>query len=267
MLVYLYGLMAMLGLALLIWVISVYKHNASIVDSFWSLFFLLGSLVYLWSQQTITVQQFVLLSLVTIWSLRLTIYISWRNHGKPEDSRYQDIRQRYSPNFAIKSLFIIFFFQAVLAWIISMPLWTVFTHSGEVGVIDIVAVMLWIVGMFFEVTGDAQMASFKKTSASKNGAVMNRGLWKYTRHPNYFGEFCIWWAYYLVAVSAGYWWTLPAPLIMSWLLLKFSGVALLEGEIIHRRPAYKEYMQKTNAFFPWLPRDKASIANAKEYQS
>jgi len=253
-----YGLIAMLLLAVFSWLISISINNASIVDSFWSIFFLLGSVVYLWPVELLTLQQSVLLLLVTIWSLRLSLYITWRNHGKPEDSRYQDIRARYSPNFALKSLFIIFIFQAVLAGFISLPLWYVFMHSADFGWVDILAVALWITGMFFEVIGDAQMASFRKSSASQNGEVMDRGLWRYTRHPNYFGEACIWWAYYLIAVSAGGWWTIVAPIAMTWLLLKFSGVALLESEIVHRRPAYREYMQRTNAFFPWPAREKVS---------
>jgi len=253
-----YGVIAMLILAFFCWHLSVRINNVSIVDSFWSIFFLLGSVVYLWPNEAITQQQWVLLLLVIIWSLRLSFYITWRNHGEPEDSRYQDIRARYSPNFAMKSLFIIFIFQAVLAGFISLPLWFVFTHPSGFGIIDMLAVALWMTGMFFEVVGDAQMASFRKSNASQNGEVMDRGLWRYTRHPNYFGEACIWWAYYLFAVSAGGWWTIVAPITMTWLLLKFSGVALLEGEIVHRRPAYREYMQRTNAFFPWASRDKVS---------
>lgn len=261
---YLYGLLAMTILAVLIWLVSVKQQNASIVDSVWSLFFLLGSIVYLWPNEMITFQQIILLSLVAIWALRLSLYITWRNHGKPEDSRYQAIRAKYSPGFALKSLFIIFIFQALLAGFISLPLWFVFTHASDFGLVSSLAVMLWIAGMFFESVGDAQMAGFKKSNASRIGGVMDRGLWRYTRHPNYFGEFCIWWAYYFFAVSAGGWWTLPAPIVMSWLLLKFSGVALLESEIVHRRPAYRSYMQNTSAFFPWPPKKNTSVVDASE---
>ncbi len=261
---YFYGLLAMIVLALLTWVISVRKKDASIVDSFWSIFFLLGSIVYVWPNEVLSVQQLVLILLVTVWALRLSLFITWRNHGKPEDTRYQDIRARYAPNFAFKSLFIIFIFQALLAGFISLPLWFVFTRPADFGLLDIAGIALWVVGMFFEVIGDAQMASFRKSTASQNGEVMDQGLWHYTRHPNYFGESCIWWGYYLFALSAGGWWTILAPVAMTWLLLKFSGVALLESDIVHRRPAYREYIKSTSAFVPWPPANDANTAVAEE---
>jgi steroid 5-alpha reductase family enzyme len=258
--VYLQGLAVMLSLAVITWIVSVRKHDASIVDSIWSVFFLLGSAVYLVSSGTFSTQQIVLFVLVTIWALRLSIYITLRNHGKPEDSRYRDIRERYSPHFALKSLFIIFIFQALLAGFVSLPLWYVFTHATDFGVIDILAVSLWSIGMFFETVGDIQLSSFRKSEASRNGGVLDHGLWRYSRHPNYFGEACIWWAYYLFAFSAGGWWTIVAPILMTWLLLKFSGVMLLEKDIVNRRPSYREYIKNTSAFIPWPPKnlDKSS---------
>jgi steroid 5-alpha reductase family enzyme len=257
---YLQGLLVMLSLAVITWIISVRKHDASIVDSIWSVFFLLGSVVYFISSSSYSVQQIVVLALVVIWALRLSIYITLRNHGKPEDSRYRDIRERYSPYFALKSLFIIFIFQALLAGFISMPLWYVFTHPADFDVVAALAVSLWFIGMFFEMVGDMQLANFKRSEASRNGGVLDHGLWRYSRHPNYFGEACIWWAYYLFAVSAGGWWTIPAPILMTWLLLKFSGVVLLEKDIVNRRPSYREYIKNTSAFIPWPPKkfDKSS---------
>lgn len=261
---YVHGLLAMLILAFVIWLVSIKKNDVSIVDSVWSVFFLLASVVYLWPFQSLSFQQTVLFVLVTIWALRLSAYITWRNHGKEEDSRYQAIRARYSPNFAFKSLFIIFIFQAVLAAIIALPLWYVFTHNTAFGLMDVAGIALWLLGMFFEVVGDAQMARFKNSNASRNGGVMDSGLWHYTRHPNYFGEACLWWGYYLFAFSAGGWWTILAPVLMTWLLLKFSGVALLESDIVHRRPAYRDYIRRTSAFLPWLPAKAADTTTAKE---
>ncbi len=252
--VYLYGLLAMLSLAIMTWIVSVRKHDVSIVDSIWSVFFLLGSVVYYLSTGIYTLQQNVLLVLVTVWALRLSAHITWRNHGKPEDVRYRDIRVRYSPYFAIKSLFIIFIFQALIAGLISLPLWYVFTHSAGFGLVDVVGVCLWLIGMYFETVADIQLARFKKTQAARHGGVLDHGLWRYSRHPNYFGEACIWWGYYLIAVSAGGWWTIFAPILMTWLLLKFSGVVLLEKNIVQRRPTYLEYINNTSAFIPWRPK-------------
>jgi len=258
--IYFLGLLAMTALGFVTWIISVRKQDASIVDSIWSLMFVVATIVYL-INAAYTLQQIILLSLVIVWALRLSIYIAWRNHGKPEDHRYQDIRRRYSPNFSLKSLFIIFIFQALLAWIISLPLWFVFSHSIAIDFITVIGVALWLIGMFFEVVGDAQLARFRKAGEDTQSQVLDRGLWRYTRHPNYFGEACIWWGYYLFALSAGGWWTIIAPLWMTWLLLKFSGVALLEKDISNRRPAYKEYIKNTSAFFPWPPQ-KAEVLDS-----
>ena len=123
-----------------------------------------------------------------------------------------------------------------------------------------IAISLWLIGMFFEVLGDWQLARFKANPAN-HGKVMDKGLWRYTRHPNYFGEALIWWSFYLFAVSSGAWWTFPAPLLMTWLLLKFSGVVMLEETITKRRPAYQQYIESTNAFIPGPSKQKKQLVN------
>ena len=143
--------------------------------------------------------------------------------------------------------------QGVLAWVIAMPLMPAIMNPGGIGLLELVAVALWLVGFIFEAGGDYQLAKFKG-EASNKGRVLNTGLWRFTRHPNYFGDFCIWWAYYLFAVAAGGWWTILSPLLMSFLLLKVSGVAMLEKTITDRRPGYAEYIRRTNAFFPGPPK-------------
>ena len=125
--------------------------------------------------------------------------------------------------------------------------------AAPLGLLDAAGLLLWATGLFFEAVGDWQLARFKADPANR-GQVMDRGLWRYTRHPNYFGDFCIWWGFYLLAASAGAWWSIPGPLLMSLLLLKVSGVSLLEKDIGERRPAYAEYVRRTNAFFPGVPR-------------
>jgi steroid 5-alpha reductase family enzyme len=235
------------------WLISLSKHNVGIVDSLWSLFFLLATLLYTALLPDSGQRGWLILILVALWALRLSLYITWRNWGEAEDQRYQEIRTNNEPHFAFKSLYIVFALQGVLAWIISIPLLLAVAHPAPLQLLDYAGVLLWLTGMLFEAGGDYQLARFKADPANK-GKVMDSGFWRYTRHPNYFGEFCIWWGFYLIAVAAGGWWTIYAPALMTFLLLRVSGVALLEKDIGKRRPAYRDYIARTNAFFPGLPR-------------
>lgn len=244
---------ALLLFAVIFWVISFLRNDVSIVDSLWSLMFLLVALVYSGISELSGPREVLVLSLVAIWALRLSFYITWRNHGQPEDYRYREIRANNEPGFRYKSLFIVFVFQAVLAWIISLPLAAAIGGQSAIGLLDYVGCALFLTGWFFEVVGDLQLARFRKDPANA-GKVLNTGLWRYTRHPNYFGNASIWWGFYLIALSAGAWWTVVSPLLMTFLLLKVSGVALLEKDISGRRPQYKEYIRRTNAFIPGLPR-------------
>ena len=243
------ALPVLLAAAAVTWVVSVVKRNVTIVDTLWSLLFVLAAVVYAGSVATPGPRAWLLLALVSVWGVRLAGYLAWRNRGHEEDRRYQAIRRRNEPNFALKSLWLIFGFQAVLAWVISLPLAGAIAGEAPLGVLDVLGTALWAVGLFFEAAGDWQLARFKRDPANA-GRVMDRGLWRYTRHPNYFGDFCVWWGLYLIALSAGAWWTIVGPLIMSFLLLRFSGVRLLERDIGERRPAYAEYVRSTNAFFP-----------------
>jgi steroid 5-alpha reductase family enzyme len=139
--------------------------------------------------------------------------------------------------------------QAALAAIISLPLMAAIGGERPMGVLDVAAVLVWIVGFVFEALGDLQLAQFRGNPDNK-GKVLQSGLWSVTRHPNYFGDFCIWWGFFLFALSAGGWWAIVSPLLMSFLLLKVSGVAMLEKDIGKRRPEYAAYISETNAFFP-----------------
>ena len=235
------------------WLLSLPLRDVSIVDTLWSLMFLLATICYVKAPSTPGPRGVLLLALVGIWSLRLAGHIFWRNRGHGEDRRYQAIRRNNEPGFAWKSLYIVFGFQAVLAWFISLPLLAAALSSRPLGVLDGIGVALWAGGFVFEAAGDWQLQRFR-ADPSNAGKVMDRGLWRYTRHPNYFGEFCLWWGFYCIAVSAGGWWSLPAPLLMSFLLLKVSGVALLEKDIGERRPEYSDYIRRTHAFFPGPPR-------------
>jgi steroid 5-alpha reductase family enzyme len=250
---YVLGLASTLGLATLTWVVSVLKRDVSIVDGVWALMLLAAATLYATGAEPYTGRTTFILTLVALWALRLSGHIIHRNWGEPEDRRYRDIRQKYEPNFALKSLGLIFWFQAGLAWIISMPLWPALTVPVDWGAFDVLAVTIWTVGMIFESVGDWQLSRFKVDRAN-DGKVMDRGLWRYTRHPNYFGECLIWWGFYLFAAPTGAWWTAVGPLLLTYMLLKFSGVTLMEQTIGDRRPAYREYIARTNAFIPGPPK-------------
>ena len=245
---------ALLLVAAVFWLISLLRNDVSIVDSLWSLMFLLVALVYSAMSSNIGPREALILVMVTLWALRLSVYITWRNHGQPEDYRYQEIRANNEPGFRFKSLYIVFVLQAVLAWVISLPLAGAISGQSDIGFLDFAGVALFLVGLFFESIGDLQLSRFRKDPENA-GKVLDTGLWRYTRHPNYFGNFTLWWGFYMVALSAGAWWTVVSPLLMTFLLLKVSGVAMLEKDIGARRPRYQQYIRQTNAFFPGLPRN------------
>jgi steroid 5-alpha reductase family enzyme len=247
---------ALAGLAVVAlggWLVSLPLRNVSIVDALWSLMFLLAAVIYVHHTPFAGARQWLLLALVSVWALRLSVHITWRNVGHGEDRRYQAIRRNNEPRFAFKSLYIVFGLQALLAWIISLPLLATALSSRPLNLLDAAGVALWLVGFVFEAGGDLQLARFK-ADARNQGQVMDRGLWRYTRHPNYFGDFCIWWGFYLIACASGGWWSVIGPILMSLLLLKVSGVTLLEKDIGERRPAYADYIRRTNSFFPGAPK-------------
>lgn len=251
---YVYGLAAVLTFGVVFWLISVAKRDVSIVDSLWSLMFLLATIVYVVSLAETGPRAALILVLVTVWAVRLSGHITIRNWGEGEDYRYQQIRANNEPGFKFKSLYIVFGLQAVLAWIISLPLLLSLNSPEPLGWLDAVGVALWLVGMVFEAGGDYQLLQFK-ANENNRGKVLDTGFWRYTRHPNYFGEACIWWGYFAIALAAGGWWSIFAPALMTFLLLKVSGVAMLEKDIHERRPAYREYIMRTNTFIPGPRKD------------
>ena len=250
---YLNALTIIVLLAVMTWLYSVYRRDVSIVDSLWSLMFLAAGFIYLVNSTDATPRALFVFCLLALWALRLSIHLTVRNHGQPEDRRYKEIRRNNEPNFAVKSLYIIFGLQGLLAWVISVPL--LFALSSDRGFhwLDLPALLLWLTGFIFETVADWQLYRHKKLSI-RNGEVMRNGLWAYTRHPNYFGEFCIWWSFYLFAIPAGGMLTFYAPLLMTVLLLKVSGIVMMEKDISDRRPGYRDYIKSTNAFFPGQPR-------------
>lgn len=240
-------------LAAIGWLLGIIKRDVSIVDSLWSLFFVAGALAYAANAEASGPRVTLVLALVVLWALRLAVYLTWRNWGEPEDRRYQAIRARNEPGFTWKSLYLVFGLQGLLACIIVLPIFAALSDRGPLGIVDYAGAALWGIGFLFETIADRQLARFKADSTQR-GRVLNTGLWRYTRHPNYFGEATLWWGFFLLALSAGGWWTLFAPALMTFLLLKVSGVTLLEADIHERRPAYTAYTARTSAFLPWRPR-------------
>jgi len=246
---YAHALFAILGFGIAGWLVSLFRNDVSFVDGLWSLFFLAAAAAFAVAAQPLGTRAWLVVILLTMWSLRLSVYITARNWGRPEDYRYRSIRANNEPGFAFKSLYIVFGLQGLLAWIVALPLWPAIDSAAPINIVDGLALLLWLIGFAFEAGGDWQLARFRRSHESQ-GRVLDTGLWRCTRHPNYFGDFCIWWSFYLFAVAAGAWWTIVSPLLMSLLLLKVSGVAMLERTIESRRPAYAEYASRTNAFFP-----------------
>jgi steroid 5-alpha reductase family enzyme len=237
------------------WIVSLAWKDASIVDPVWPF----GFVVVAWVTRLVAdgndARQWLLVALVTLWGLRLSAYLAWRKRGAPEDHRYQAMRRHWGDDFWIISLLTVFALQGTLMWIVSLPvqLGQVRAEPG-LGVLAVVGTAIWLLGFAFESVGDAQLARFKADPASK-GQVMDRGLWRYTRHPNYFGDACVWWGIALVAAETGLGAIgIVGAVAMTVLLVRVSGVPMLERTMAKRRPGYADYVERTSAFIPRPPR-------------
>jgi len=253
----------MLGAILLymiaLWVVSLVLKNSSIADIFWGPGFVMAGWIAFALTGGSMPHKLVLMALVSIWGLRLGGYILSRNFGKPEDFRYQAWREEAGAKWWWFSFFKVFALQGLLMWIISIPLLQAQYHASPAGLtlLDYAATGLWILGFFFEAVGDAQLARFKGNPANK-GKVLDRGVWSFTRHPNYFGEAVQWWAYFLFALLTPFGFAvIYAPILMTYLLVNVSGVALLEKSLKDVKPQYKDYIETTSAFIPWFPKQRA----------
>ncbi len=251
------GLWAALALTTAVWIMSLPLRDASIIDIFWGPGFALIAWVYRAGAEVTTLRQTLVPILVTVWALRLAAHIYLRNRGGDEDPRYQAMRRKYGGSFPLLSLPIVFWLQGALLWIVGAPLLQVQAAVGALGWLDLVGLALFAVGLFFETVGDLQLTRFKADPANR-GKVLDTGLWRYTRHPNYFGDAVVWWGLgcFALATPLGAW-ALIGPAAMTFLLLKVSGVALLEKGIRETRPRYAEYVRRTSAFFPRPPRRAA----------
>jgi steroid 5-alpha reductase family enzyme len=243
-------LMVMLGL----WVVSLRRRDASIVDIYWGVGFAQIALIACALGDGWPPRKALSAALTVVWGVRLGAYLLWRNWGHGEDYRYQAMRRVHGARFGVVSLYSVFGLQAALMWLVSLPVQRTQWSPGPpgFGLLDGLGTALWAIGLACEAIGDWQLARFK--ADPHRGQVMDRGLWRYTRHPNYFGDACVWWGLYLIAAAGGAWWTIVSPLLMTVLLLKVSGVAMLERTIAKRRPAYADYAARTSRFVPWPPK-------------
>lgn len=253
--VFLAAAAAALAIMLLFWLVSLAIKDASIADIAWGLVFV-GIAWASWIAGVGGTAGLVAALAVTVWGLRLAIYIGIRNAGHGEDRRYQAMRAKRPNTFWLWSLFGVFVLQGILALIVSLPVQSLGSvGDSSPGLLTWVGVGVFIAGLAFEAVGDAQLAAFKRDPANK-GQVMDRGLWRYTRHPNYFGDALLWWGIWLIALGSGAaWWSLVGPALMTFLLVRVSGVKLLESDLAERRPGYAEYIRRTSPFIPRPPRD------------
>jgi steroid 5-alpha reductase family enzyme len=245
-----------LGLMIGVWLLSLWLKDASIVDSFWGLGFVAIAWVAYAAGDGWQTRGLLVAGLVTAWGLRLSVHIARRNVGKPEDYRYVAMRRKHGSRFWLVSLGTVFILQAAIMWVVSLPVQMaqVSAMPDHLTVLDVVGTLVFLAGLGFEAIGDLQLERFK-ADESNSGRVMDRGLWRYTRHPNYFGDATVWWGLFLITVShTEYWWTVVGPAMMTFFLTRVSGVPLLERRMARTRPGYAQYVERTSGFIPLPPK-------------
>ena len=252
--IYLLALAGILSMMTLLWLISIRIKNVSIVDLFWGFGFMAAGAIYFLNTEGFEIRKILLMIMVAVWGLRLSIYLAWRNAGKGEDFRYRKFRKDFGEHrYWWISFFQTFLLQGLLMWLISAPLLGAQFYPDDIlGILDFTGIAIWIIGFVFEAGGDLQLARFKANPSNK-GKILNTGFWHYTRHPNYFGDAAVWIGYALICLSAGSYIPVLGSVLMTALIIKVSGVALLEKTLNTTKPGYQEYVRKTSAFIPWFP--------------
>lgn len=246
-------LLVLLGIMFCLWLASLKLNDVSIVDLFWGMGFVITAWLSLVLNQAEDDRSWIFVTLITIWGLRYTWYIGRRNIGHGEDYRYQQIRENRGDKFKYSSLYIIFFFQGIILWFLSLSYQCSIPSDKPINIIDYIGIAIWVTGFLIESIADEQLYKFKKDPNNSN-KVLDQGLWRYSRHPNYFGEATLWFGIYYLSLAAGNWWTIFSPLLLTYLLLKFSGVSLLEKAQVKRKPKYQDYIDRTSPFIPWFPK-------------
>jgi steroid 5-alpha reductase family enzyme len=247
------GLAAALLAFSVLWIVSLRLQDASIADPFWGPGFLVVTVVYLVVHGDPSPRGLLVTGLVAAWAARLGLHLLTRNRAEGEDPRYAAMRARGGASFAWSSLFTVFWLQAAILWVVSLPVLGAIAGTVPLGPLDALGAAVFLGGFFTEAIADAQLVRFRADPANR-GRILDSGLWRYSRHPNYFGDAVLWWGIYLLAVAAGAAWTVVGPALMTFLLLRVSGVTLLERGLRERKPGYDAYARRTSAFVPWPPR-------------
>lgn len=256
--IYLIGYGAIMLAMTLVWIISLIIKDSSIVDIFWGSGFIVAAGTYFAITDGYEARKILMLAVVALWGLRLTLHLGYRNIGKPEDFRYQRWRKQHGDSYWWVSFFRVYLLQGTIAWIVSMPLLQAQFHNtpDTLTILDYLGVIVWGIGFVFEALGDWQLMRFKGNPENK-GRVLNTGLWRYTRHPNYFGNSAMWWGFFIIALSTpGGFLTIISPAIMTYFLVRVSGVAMLERSLKKEKPEYANYIKNTSAFIPLPPKTR-----------
>ncbi|MDX1510926.1 MAG: DUF1295 domain-containing protein [Nitriliruptorales bacterium] len=254
------GGLAALAVMVVTWLASLVQRDVSLVDRVWGLGFVAMAWTY---AVAVDGGSRILLAavLITVWGLRLSVYITARNWGDGEDPRYAAMRAKRPDTFAVRSLVTVFVLQGALAWLVALPLYGIaISGPDDLGWLDVIGVAIWAVGFTFEAVGDWQLSRFLGDEANR-GRVLDTGLWRWTRHPNYFGDATMWWGIGVIGLAAGAWWGLVGPALMMVLIVKVSGVALTDRNMAgkSKREGHAAYVARTSAFFPRPPRKLTDV--------
>ena len=251
------GLLTVVALMAVTMAISVRIQKLTVVDTVWPLGFVAVAVVSVFVTgygDGMPGPQLLLLVLTTVWGVRLALYLHHRNRGKDEDPRYAELAEKDGRSFGQVALTRVFLPQGIAMFLVATPVMVGMNNLGTIGWLGWLAAVVWGVGLFFEAVGDHQLAQFKKDPENK-GKIMDQGLWRYTRHPNYFGDACVWTGIWLAAASS---WpgvvTVISPIAMTVFLTKVTGASLNEKGMRKTKPGYDDYVRRTSGFIPLPPR-------------
>ena len=250
------------------YLIALSLKDNSIADIAWGIGFIFITIINLMLAEQIYLRQLILTGLVSIWGIRLAMHIYLRHRGKPEDFRYAEMRKKWGNRASLKSFTHVFMFQGLMLLMIAYPIIMV-NANPQPGItfFDLIGILIWIAGFLFEVIADVQLQNFVRKEKTPANPIMTRGLWKYSRHPNYFGEALVWWGIFFLALSIpSGWLAIFSPVMITFLLVKVSGVPLLEKKY-HNNPAYQEYASRTSRFVPWFPGRSGRVSISAKHSS
>ena len=252
---------------LVAFIVGTAKKNNGLMDIFYGPGYVVVALtsliLYVIMNNSINIRQVIITILVFIWAIRLAVYLFIRNRGKPEDYRYQAMRRRWKTNIVWKSFKNVYMFQGIVIFLVAFPVWfvNVSINPPLVNILDFagitlwVGALIWLIGFLFESIGDYQLYKFKKDPNNK-GKVMDQGLWKYTQHPNYFGEVTQWWGIFIIALAVPFGFiSIVGPIFITYMIIKVSGIRLLNWRY-RADEKYADYKKRTSQFFPWFPKKK-----------